>query len=284
MLNYIKSEYFLKKIFNLISTKICLQLVNNNKNLQKKLSISIDDYIKFFYQIEIEINPINTLDDDEKKNIFINIPQQEKSFTHIYFNNDINKEIDRTYLKKDENVSKIKIILDKEYKTFSSLFQNCLIIKELKFKRFNRKNITDMSGLFYNCASLNILDITKLKTENVTNMRFMFGFCSSLKELNLLHFNTNKVTNISGMFRNCNLLESLDLSNFNTYNVTNMSCLFQLCSSLKKLNISNFNTKNVTNMGLMFNSCSSLSKLDLSHFNTENVTNMSWHISILFIT
>ena len=162
MLNYIKSEYFLKKTFSLVPTKIRLQLVNNNKNLQKKLSLTINDYINFFYQLEIEIIPKESLEDDEKKNTFINIPEQEKSFIHIYFNNDINQEIDRNYLKKDENVSKIKIIIDKEYKTFLSLFQNCLIIKEFKFKRFNRKDINDMSGLFYNCASLTILDISKM--------------------------------------------------------------------------------------------------------------------------
>ena len=80
MLKFIKSEYFLKKTFCLISTKIRLQLVNQNKNLQKKLSISINDYINFFYQIEIEINPINNLDDDEKKNIFINILKKKKLF------------------------------------------------------------------------------------------------------------------------------------------------------------------------------------------------------------
>ena len=200
MLNYIKSEYFLKKIFNLISTKICLQLVNNNKNLQKKLSISIDDYIKFFYQIEIEINPINTLDDDEKKNIFINIPQQEKSFTHIYFNNDINKEIDRTYLKKDENVSKIKIILDKNIDSFHRLFEGCYYFESIKFINFKRKNITKMEDMFGECSSLKKLYLSSFCTDNVTDMSFMFSNCSSLEILDLTNFNTKNVTNMDGMF------------------------------------------------------------------------------------
>ena len=148
MLNLVKSEYFLNKIFSQIRTKIRLQLLKKNKNFQKKLSISINDYIKIFYQIEIEIFPKDTLEDDENKNIFINIPENEKSFFHIYFNGDINQEIARNYLKKDEDVSKIDIIIDKEFNIFSALFQSCSVIKKLKFKRFNRKDINDMSAIF----------------------------------------------------------------------------------------------------------------------------------------
>ena len=58
--------------------------------LQKKLNISIDTYINYFYQIEIEIEIINNrnkLSQDDQKNEFIQImDEKDKPFYHIFIN------------------------------------------------------------------------------------------------------------------------------------------------------------------------------------------------------
>jgi len=51
------SIYFLQKVFNNISKKPYLKIAKYNKNLQNKLNLSIDTYIKYSQQIEIEIIP-----------------------------------------------------------------------------------------------------------------------------------------------------------------------------------------------------------------------------------
>ena len=48
------------------------------------------------------------------------------------------KEIERTYLDEDENVSKISIIIDYQIKSFSKLFFFCKCVKSIKFKKFYR--------------------------------------------------------------------------------------------------------------------------------------------------
>ena len=115
MLDNIKSLYILKKIIKDLSNRKYLHLIIHNKNLQTKLNISIDTYIKYYNQIEIEIIPDKNKIHDV--NEFINIINEiDKSFYHIYFN-DENKEIKKKYFTKDENVSKIKVLIDMEVKS-----------------------------------------------------------------------------------------------------------------------------------------------------------------------
>ena len=135
---------------------------------------------------------------------FININEEDKKYFHIYFNDNKKKEIKNTSLNKDDNVSKISIIIDYQIKSFSKLFYYCGCNETINFN-----------------------------TNNVTNMSYMFCECSSLKELNLNNFNTNNVTNMSDMFCGCSSLKELNLNNFNTINVINMRCMFSGCSSLK---------------------------------------------------
>ena len=83
------------------------------------------------------------------------------AFYHIYFDNDKNK-IDRNYITKKDKVSKIKVILDMKIESLEILFQNCICIKEIKFIKCNRINITNMSNMFYGCESLNKINIFNL--------------------------------------------------------------------------------------------------------------------------
>ena len=263
----IKSDYFLRKLFNIIKINKSLVIMKYNKKLQKRLNISINDY-KECSKIEIELKLA-----DNKYGQFINISGKE-NYCHIYFDNS-NKEIKRNYLEENEEVKMIKIIIDYQFKSLEKLFHICNSIDSIYFKKFYRNNITNMSYMFSGCSSLKELNLSNFNTNKVNNMSYMFTGCSSLKELNLSNCITNKVTNMSGMFNKCSSLKELNLSNFNTNNVTNMRDMLDGCSSLKELNISNFNNKNVINMCYMFSECSLLKQLNISNFITDNVTDMS---------
>ena len=298
-LHNIKSDYFIQKIFNYFGKIKSFKIIKPNKQLQHRLNLSIKDYKEYsgtFTPIEIEIIPTKVNSNGYAK--FINKISNNFDYYHIYFNNE-NKEIKRDTIYKHDKVTKIKVILDYQIKSFEGLFKYCDIeslyfkkfyrnnidnmkemfseckgLKELNLSNFNTSNVSNMNRMFYNCSSLTELNLNNFNTNNVTNMCSMFQYCKSLKELNISNFNTINVTNMRGMFFNCLSLKNLNISNFNTLNVKDMNSMFANCKSLEKLNLSNFNTINLTDTGGMFFGCSSLKKLDLSNFNTKNVINM----------
>ena len=268
----VKSKYIVGEIFSNLEKRKMLEIIKYSKNVQDILEIGIDDYIKEYLKVIIEVIPSKKI---FKNSYFINIPKTEDiSHYHIFFN-DSRIETKSIFFPEEEYISKIKIILDREFLSFSGLFKNCEFIEKIKFIKFRRNDIDDMKNMFSNCSSLKELNISLFNTNNVTDMSYMFNECSSLKELNVTNFNTNNVDTMRCMFYNCYSLKELNLSNFNTINVTNMSNMFHSCYSLKKLDISNFNTDNVIDMSNMFHSCYSLKKLDISNFNTDKVTDMS---------
>ena len=62
-----------------------LKIINYNKQLQKRLNLSIKDlkyYSQKFSSIIIELKPTQNIYGE-----FINIAYQEKDFYHIYFDN-----------------------------------------------------------------------------------------------------------------------------------------------------------------------------------------------------
>ena len=269
-LGKIKSRLVLKTIFNNLNKRISLKIIKYNKKTQKNIYYGIKNY-KDYSEVELEIIPAKN-----KYGKFINIcNKDEHIYFHIYFNG-FDDEIKRNYLNENEVVSKIKIIIDYEVRSFYQLFSYCKCIESIRFIRFERDNIKDMSHMFYDCNLLKKLDLSNFNTNKVTNMKYMFYGCSPLKELNLSNFKTNNVKIMGSMFERCSLLNKLNLTNFNTDNVTDMSYMFAGCSSLKELNIYKFNTSNVNNMSYMFYECTSLEELNISNFNIENVADMSW--------
>ena len=101
-LRNIKSTYILQKIFNNISKKIYLKTIKNNKNIQKRLNININDFKKYseiYSSIEIEIKPIKNKYDN-----FININKEDKEYYHIYFNDNKEKEIKSANLNNTEEI------------------------------------------------------------------------------------------------------------------------------------------------------------------------------------
>ena len=264
-LKYVKNKYILRQIFIYLQKKNVLELIKYNKKIQKRLDININDY-KNYSKIEIEIIPF--INETGK---FINILKyKERPYFHIYFN-DEEKEINRNYLKKKDDVKKIIIKLDKEVESLVGLFHEYNCIESINFRRFYRDNINNMSNMFFRCHSLKELNLSNFNTDNVTNMSNMFYECSSLKELNLCNFNTNKVTNMSHIFSRCASLKELNLSNFNNNNVKDMTGMFEDCSSLLKLDLHNLNINNVKYKNKIFDGCPQFKELNLYNFSKKNL-------------
>ena len=173
ILENIKSRYILSKLYNIIPKKKKLVIVKYNKRIQNRLNLDVKDY-KEYCEIEIEIIPIK-----DGCGKFINIDENDKLFYHIYFN-DNEEEIENKYeIKEEDKVTKIKILIDYQVKSFKELFYNCECIESINFKKFYRNNITDMSWMFYECSSLKELNLKNFNTNNVINMTHMFNRCSS---------------------------------------------------------------------------------------------------------
>ena len=172
-LKYIKSKYILKQITDHLTKNKLLKIINYNKLIQNKLDIGIIDYKKYYEQIEIELIPIN----EDNINYFINIKDEHKSYYHIYFNNDKNEK-KQNYFNKNDNITKINIIIDNEIKSFEKLFYKCKCIEKIRFIKYNRNDINNMSYMFSVCSSLKELNLNNFNTINVTNMIWMFEGCS----------------------------------------------------------------------------------------------------------
>ena len=83
------------------------------------------------------------------------------------------------YIEEEDKVTKIKIIIDYQVKSFKGLFSGCYCIESINFKKFYRNNITDMSWMFHGCSSLKQINFNNFNTNNVTNMSYMFDGCSN---------------------------------------------------------------------------------------------------------
>ena len=133
----IKSKYILQIIFDNLSKKKALQIMKYCKGMQKKLDINEKDYknyLDIYSSIEIEVIP-------RKNNYgsFINLKEGE-SYFHIFFD-DNKKEIKRNFLRREETVSKIKIIIDYKVNSFDKLFYYCEANESITFTKFYKNNI-----------------------------------------------------------------------------------------------------------------------------------------------
>ena len=159
MLNGLKSNIILSKIFDYLQEKTFLEIIRYNKKLQKSTKTSINDY-KSFHNIKIELIPTENF---KVGDIFINFIDERSSF-HIFFDNS-DEEIKLNYFTKIEKISKIRITLDTNIKSLRGLFKECKCLKEIYFTKFDNKNITDLGEMFQGCISLTKLDISKLNID-----------------------------------------------------------------------------------------------------------------------
>ena len=82
-----------------------------------------------YSSIEIEIKTVNN-----KIGQFININEGNEIYYHIYFNDD--KDEVKRYCLLENNVTKLKIIIDYQVKSFERLFYYCKCIEYINFKKF----------------------------------------------------------------------------------------------------------------------------------------------------
>ena len=118
--------------------------------------------------------------DDATKYDFIKIAPKYKNYFHFYFDDDENEK-KVTYVYNNENVSKIKVIVNYPVINLNSLFYTCSIVRKIKFIKFRRNNIKNMSYMFH-CWNINEIKFDKFNTENVKNMEHMFGGCGELSK------------------------------------------------------------------------------------------------------
>jgi surface protein len=231
----IKSDFFIERVFNNLSTRRKLVIIKYNKKTQNCLNIKIYDYKQFSENktsIIIEIIPIK----NDEGEFIKKWKEDEESYYHIYFDDDkIEKK--RNYLTKNDKVSKIKIIIDYQIKSFEDLFLNCKCIEKISFKHFYRNNISSMKRMFFECSSLKQIDFFTFNTTNITNMSYMFCNCRLLSELDLSKFNTSKVKDMSYMFWSCSDLYDLNITNFDINNLINTTGMFFQCSEQLKIKI-----------------------------------------------
>ena len=175
LLRNLKSDYFIQKFFGYMSKRKSLETIRYNKNIQKRMHISINHYKAFSEtktSIELDIIPMKG-----ECGKFINIKEEDKKYFHIYFNDNKKKEIENTSLHLYYNISTISVIIDYQIKSFLGLFDDCWSVEFIKFKKFYRNNVTDMSGMFCGCSSLKELNLNNFNTNNVTSMWNMFFGC-----------------------------------------------------------------------------------------------------------
>ena len=119
-LKNIKNNYNFCKIIINISRHKKLEIFKYNKKMQNILNLNIKDYKEFsdtFTPIEIEIIPCKN-----KYSEFINIQIDDRLYYHIYLNNSNKEEKNKYRIEEKDNITKIKIIVDYQVKSFERLF------------------------------------------------------------------------------------------------------------------------------------------------------------------
>ena len=126
----LKNDYFLQKLFNYLLKKKSLYIIKYNKNIKERINISIKDYKEYSELIELEIKTVNN-----KYGKFMNINEENEKYYHIYFDNN-KEEIKRNYIKKEEQIKIIKIIIDYQVKSFESYLFIVIVLNQFILKNF----------------------------------------------------------------------------------------------------------------------------------------------------
>jgi len=153
----IRSKYIVKVIFDNLKQNKLLNIIHYNKKYQTLMKIKLKDYINEFSKIVIEIIT--------KKNEYGKFIKFREN-AQIYFN-DNEEDIKWKNIIKNDNVTKIKIVLNHKIKSLSKLFYKCQCIKKINFTKFNRDDINDMSFIFSRYSSLEEINFTNFNTNNV---------------------------------------------------------------------------------------------------------------------
>ena len=108
----IKSDYFLKKIFDILPKNKYLQIIKCNNKIKKRLKITINDYKEYseiYSTIIIEMKIKRRNDEYDK---FINFSNKDMEHYYHIIDNDSKKEIKIDNLMEYNNITNIKINID----------------------------------------------------------------------------------------------------------------------------------------------------------------------------
>ena len=275
VMDNIKSDFFILRIFDLMPKNISFRFFKYNKKLQERMKLTIKDFIdvyELYAPTKIEITPLqNTYGK------FINVKENEKKYYHIYFNDDKEEFKNKYFINEEDKVSKIKIIIDYQATSLNELFKECNCIKSIDFKKYCRKK--SFSKIFSRCSSLKELSLSYFYNNDISDMDYTLCRCSSLEKLYLSNFNNNKVNKMDYAFNGCSSLKEVTLSNFYNNDISDMDYAFNNCSILEKLNLSNFNNNKVTNMDYAFSRCSSLKAVNINNSHNNQIRNMVFTFS-----
>ena len=132
--------------------------INSYSNKNKKSKNNKKHNIDIKNNNKCSINHDNKI--DKLKNRIFDLMNVIDNFEKDYINS--NKPIQ---IKEEDKVTKIKIIIDYQVKSFKGLFSWCKYIESINFKKFYRNNITDMSWMFNGCYSLKKLNLNNFNTK-----------------------------------------------------------------------------------------------------------------------
>ena len=96
-------------------------------------------------------------------------PKCNKEYCHIYFDNS-NEEIKRNYFIIDDNVEKIKLVLDNRIQHLCGIFFKWDCVKKINVIKFNRNDITSLAAFFSNCKTVEEINFYDYPKKSITNM------------------------------------------------------------------------------------------------------------------
>ena len=187
----------------------------------------------------------------------------------------------------NEDIIKIKMILNRYTCNFNCMFRDCISLKYFSQSLIcndidtfisidnNSKNEYDgeINKIEDDSSSSNMSEISEIsKTDDNSSESSRSKLLSTYK-IGKYFFIKNHIV-IKEIFYNCKSLLSLpDILNWNTENAIEMSKMFYNCESLTSIpDISEWKTDNVIDIQYMFYNCKSLSSLpDISKWNIMNV-------------
>ena len=209
-------------------------LPNSKEDIDKIYQISRGTGNNIFSKMIFLSSGKLALCNDEQRNIrknYVNVAKAEYNWKE---NKAVGKDIHIQILGKPfvkNNKGKCKVIYNnKYYKLTQYLTSNDIIQKNKNILKIKYKNISidNMTRMFNDCILIKNIFFFKWNTNNVLNMSYLFDSCESLETIDgLENFNTSKVTNMKNMFLGCNSLISIqNLEKWDIKKVEDISKMF----------------------------------------------------------
>ena len=141
-IGHIRSKYIVQRIFSYMREDLRLKIAQYNKSIQERLDLDektgrcIDAYIEHTPIVfELGANEVGD---------FINIPDKDKEYYHIYLGG---SEIKRADIKKGEVNKKIRVTIGYQVTSLEALFRKTKV-SWIKCVRCDRLNVASTRNMF----------------------------------------------------------------------------------------------------------------------------------------